>query len=108
MRKIFHWMIVATMAMTLGAGAGLAKKKPTVKNRQINQQRRIHHGAHNQSLTGPEYARLQRNSARIHRGIVRDKHDGGVFTPRERAKSQHRLNKQSRAIKRQKHDGQTR
>ena len=108
MKKIMQMMFVAALAMTVGAGAGYAKKNPTVKNRQVNQQKRIRQGAKSKSLTGPEAVRLQKNSARIHRGIVHDRRDGGVFTPRERVKSQHRLNRQSRAIQRQKNDGQTR
>lgn len=59
-------------------------------------------------LTPRETVRLERNSARIHRSIARDRRDGGVFTPRERAKAQKKLNKQSRAINRQKHDRQRR
>ena len=110
MKKIVQMMSVAALAMTLSAGVGEAAKKPTVKNRQVNQnqQKRIRGGAKSGSLTKPEAARLQRNSLRIHRGIVRERRDDGVFTPRERAKSQHRLNRQSRAIYRQKNDGQTR
>ena len=107
-KKIVQAMFVAALGMALGAGVGFAKKAPTVKNRQLNEQKRIHQGAKSGALTGPETVQLQKNAARIRRGVARDRRDGGVFTPRERAKSQHRLNRQSRAIHRQKTDGQTR
>ncbi len=108
MKKIVQMTFVAALGMTLGAGVGFAKKAPTVKNRQINEQKRIHTGAKSGALTVPETVRLEKNAARIHRGVVHDRRDGGAFTPRERIKSQHRLNRQSRAIHRQKTDGQTR
>jgi hypothetical protein len=89
-----------TAAMAVAAG--------NVKGRQVQQQRRIAQGARSGELTRPEARRLERQSAAIHRSILRDRIDGGVFTPRERAKAQRRLNHQSRAIYRQKHDGQVR
>ncbi len=84
-------------------GAAVAAQ-PTVKNRQIRQQQRIHQGVRSGELTGPEAARLQRSSARIHRSIVKDRVDQGVFTPRERAQAQRKLNRQSKRIAVQKHD----
>ena len=107
MIKIARMMFVAALALTFGAGAGEAEKNPNVKNRQIKQQKRIRGGAQSGSLTKPRAVRLQKNSRRIHRGIVRHRRDGGVVTPRERAKSQHRLNRQSRAIYREKNDSET-
>ncbi len=105
--RVFVWIATGICALALSAGAGLAKK-PTVKNRQGRQVGRIHQGAASGSLTRREAHRLGHNQARIHRSIVRDRVDGGVFTPRERVKAQSKLNKQSGAIYKQKHDGQTR
>ena len=98
-------MAIGVCALTLSAGTVWAKK-PTVKNRQGNQVTRLRHGVANGSLTGPEARRLSANQARIHRSVVRDRVDGGGFTPRERAKAHHKLNRQSSAIAHQKHDGQ--
>lgn len=107
MKRITRWMTVGLCGLTLTAGLALAAK-PTVRNRQVNQVRRIRNGVGNGSLTRPEAGRLRRNQGRLHRSIVRDRVDGGAFTPRERVKAQHRLNRQSRAIFRQKHDRQNR
>jgi hypothetical protein len=93
--------------MTVGAGLALAGGA-NVKARQVHQQRRIGQGVQSGELTRRETRHLERNAAAIHRSIVHDRIDGGAFTPRERAKAQHRLNHQSRAIYRQKHDGKSR
>lgn len=108
MKRIIQTALIAAFALTLGAGSALAANPGSVKNRQVRQQNRIAHGVRNGSLTPAETARLQRNAAFIHRSTKRDRIDGGVFTPAERAKAQNKLNKQSRAIARQKHDGQDR
>ena len=105
MNKRTQWFTLSICTLTLGAGLALAKDP--VAQRQKRQQRRIGQGVSSGQLTKPETLRLERNSARIHRSIVKDRHDGGVFTPRERAKAQRKLNGQSRAIYRQKHDAQT-
>lgn len=107
MKRITRWLTLAACTLTLSAGMALAAK-PNVKNRQIKQTRRIGHGIANGSLTRPEARRLTRNQGRLHRSIVRDRVDGGAFTPRERVKAHHRLNRQSRSIARQKHDRQNR
>ncbi len=106
MKRLGRMLMMGACTLTLGAG--LAMASGNVKGRQVHQQRRIAQGVRSGELTRPEARRLERNAARIHRSVVRDRIDGGVFTPRERAKAQHRLNRQSRAIYRQKHDGQTR
>ena len=102
MEKLTQWFTLGVCTLTLGAGLAFAKN-PVAQR----QQRRIGQGVSSGQLTKPETLRLERNSARIHRSIVKDRHDGGVFTPRERAKAQRKLNRQSRAIYRQKHDAQT-
>ena len=60
------------------------------------------------TLTKRETHKLRHQQQAVHASIVRDRIDGGVFTPKERAKAQVRLNQQSRRIYRQKHDNQTR
>jgi hypothetical protein len=102
-------LILTTAAFTLTLGAGLALAGgANVKSRQLHQQRRIAQGVKSGELTRREARRLETNAAAIHRSVVRDRIDGGVFTQPERAKAQGRLNRQSRAIYRQKHDGQSR
>lgn len=107
MKRFTRILSAAACVLTLGAGLALAAGA-NVKGRQIHQQRRIGQGVRNGELTRDETRRLERNAAVIHRSVVRDRIDGGVFTARERVKAQHRLNRQSRAIYRQKHDGQSR
>ena len=106
MNTLFRNITSTVCAFTLGAGLALGRPAPTVKNRQQVQQNRIHHGVNNGELTKRETLRLERNAARIHRQTKRDRIDGGVFTPRERAAAQAKLNKQSKAIAKQKHDKQ--
>jgi protein involved in polysaccharide export with SLBB domain len=107
MKRLTRILSVAACTLTVGAALALAGGA-NVKGRQIHQQRRIAQGARSGELTRAEARRLEKNAALIHRSVVRDRVDGGVFTPRERVKAQHRLNHQSRAIYRQKHDGQAR
>jgi len=107
MRQMTRWFTVAVCGLTLSAGLALSAK-PNVGNRQRVQGVRIKQGVRSGSLTPRETQRLVRNQQKIHRSIVHDRKDGGVFTPRERVKAHKRLNKQSRTIYRQKHDNQTR
>jgi hypothetical protein len=107
MKRFTRILSVAACVLTVGAGLALAAGA-NVKGRQVHQQRRIAQGARSGELTREEARRIEKNAAAIHRSVVRDRVDGGGFTPRERVKAQHRLNHQSRAIYRQKHDGQAR
>jgi hypothetical protein len=106
MKTARRMLLLAACTLTLGAGLALAGGNP--KARQVRQQKRIAQGVRSGELTRAEARHMERRTARVHGSIVRDRIDGGVFTPRERLKAQHRLNHQSRAIYRQKHDGQFR
>ena len=107
MKRFTRILSVTACALTVGAGLALAGGA-NVKARQIHQQRRIGQGVSSGELTRAETRRLEKNAAALHRSVVRDRIDGGVFTARERVKAQHRLNHQSRAIYRQKHDARSR
>ena len=107
MRNMTRWMTVSVCTATLGAGLAFANH-PNVANRQKQQQKRIHQGVESGELTKKETLKLEKSAAKIHRSAAKDRRDGGEFTPRQRAKAQKRLNKQSRAIVRQKHDKQKR
>jgi len=108
MKRILSILFTALCAVAFTAAPAEAAKAPTVKNRQVRQQKRIKQGVRSGELTRAETRRLERNAARIHRSTRRDRVDGGVFTPRERVQSQRKLNRQSRAIHRQKTDNQSR
>lgn len=107
MKKWMQWTMTAMCAFALSTGVAAAKT-PTAKNRQINQQKRIGQGVKSGELTKAEARRLERNAARIRRSTVKDRHDQGVFTLRERVKAHKKLNRQSAAIAKQKHDKQDR
>jgi len=102
MNKILSTLMVGGVAVALSAGSAFAAVP------QVNQQKRIAQGVRSGELTRPEARRLEKNAARVHRSIKRDRRDGGVFTPRERVKAQKKLKRQSRSIYRQKHDRQDR
>lgn len=112
MKKLIRLVTAISCAALFGAGmlpAGAqAAQAPTVKNRQRSQQKRIRQGVRSSELTPRETRKLERNAAQIHRSVKRDRADGGIFTPPERAKAQRKLNKQSRKIHREKHDNQSR
>jgi hypothetical protein len=78
---------------------------PYIDARQTHQDRRMYHGAQDGSLTPREYQWLERRDARIDAFEARAKSDGTV-TPQERARLDRMLDRQSRAIYRQRHDGQ--
>ncbi len=107
MQKWMRWTMTAMCALTLGAGVAAAGPN-NVKDRQVVQQKRINQGVRSGELTKAETLRLERNAARIRRSTARDRKDQGVFTPRERVQSHRKLNRQSRAIGKQKHDRQKR
>jgi len=78
-----------------------------VDRRQRRQQARIRQGVRSGELTRGEARRLERGEARIARREARARRDGN-FTRRERGRIQRQLNRESRAIYRQKHDRQDR
>ena len=107
MRNVTRWLTVSFCTATLGAGLAFADHHGAA-NRQKRQQKRITQGVKSGELTKKETLKLEKNAAKIHRSVAKDRRDGGEFTPRERVKAQKRLNKQSCAIARQKHDKQKR
>ncbi len=75
----------------------------SINDRQNNQRDRIVHGIKNKELTARETNKLLKNQAHIARTEARFKADG-QFTKKERATIQHKQNKASARIFRQKHD----
>jgi hypothetical protein len=79
-----------------------------VDRREANQQGRIAQGVRSGELTPRETARLERQEARIHREIRRERAaNGGALTPAERARVNRQQDRLSRRIYRAKHDGRT-
>jgi hypothetical protein len=75
-----------------------------VQNRINNQEKRIYNGVKNGSLTPGEYRKLENRGDAIERQRNRYVKSGGKFTAAEKHHVNKRLNKQSTAIYKQKHD----
>ena len=84
-----------------------APRDPVVNARQRNQQERIGEGVKSGQLTGREAVRLEREERAV-RVEERAYKADGKLTPAERKDLNQDLNKVSRDIYNQKHDGQTR
>jgi hypothetical protein len=83
--------------------------KSEVGQRQRNQQQRIGEGIENGSLNAREASRLERREAGVNKEVAAMRQaNGGTLTKGERRLVNHQQNKNSRAIYRQKHDGQHR
>jgi hypothetical protein len=111
--KNVKMMIALAGLMTLApmVTASAAEKphyRRGIEARQRYQMRRIEQGERSGALTWRESARLERQQGRIERQEDRFRTSGGRFTPAERARIQRELNRESRQIYRQKHDGQYR
>ena len=78
-----------------------------INEQQHNQQARIQQGVVSGELTKRETVRLSKQQIKIQRKEMRFKSDG-QFTKKERALVQRDLNRQNKAIYRQKHDQQQR
>lgn len=100
--------LFGTLALTTAAQAAPpAYHGPhNINHRQADQQRRIDQGVHRGSLTPREAAHLEYRDARIARQESRDRTTGGRFTAQERRRIEREESHSSRAIYRQKHDGQ--
>lgn len=106
MKRIVSILLAVTFVVGLGLSA-MAQKTPVVNNRQNRQQKRINRGVKTGTLTNKEAAKLEAGQARTEALEAKAKSDGKV-TVKERARLQHRQNKTSRRIYRQKHDNQNR
>jgi hypothetical protein len=102
---IFAGLLLATISISSAASA--QTHTPVVRKRQVHQQERIGQGVKSGELTRPETRHLEAREAKIQNDKVEAKSDG-VVTHQERAKLRREQNRTSRAIYRQKHDGQER
>ncbi|MBI3181611.1 MAG: hypothetical protein HYZ28_05675 [Myxococcales bacterium] len=101
-------MKLAPLAAALCVLVATPSFAASVAKREVRQQQRIARGVRSGQLTRAEAVSLERQEARLHRQIQRDRVDGGRFTLSERAKAQARQDRMSAKIYRQKHDGQVR
>jgi hypothetical protein len=96
--------ILIVMGSTASAQTGGHWRQGNINARQERQQDRIARGIKNGSLTAAEAARLESQAARINALEARLRENG--LSPSERARLERDLNRESRNIYRQEHDGQ--
>jgi hypothetical protein len=75
-----------------------------LQNRIDRQEHRIEQGVRNGSISPKEYRRLDRRIDRIESARVRDIRSGGKLNQAEKNRLNHRLNRTSRQIYRDKHN----
>jgi len=81
-------------------------KPPTINQRLENQQDRIAQGINSGQLTAGETANLETKEAAITNEVKADRQaNGGKLTQAERTQVNHQLNRTSRQIYRDKHNG---
>jgi len=98
--------LLATTALLMFAGPAFAGT-PVLNERQANQKSRIVQGVKSGELTAKETRRLVKGQVQLQKMENRAKKDG-VVTKKERVRLQHKANKESAKIVRNKHDKQKR
>ena len=99
-------ILVSLLALGLAASV-FAQPKGRVNQRETNQKARIKEGVKDGSLNNKEAARLRTREGAIEAKEARDRADGKGFTAKEKAQAEHRQDKLSQDIYKQRHDGQT-
>ena len=100
--------VVFMIGFSIVAGAQTNRRNHNINAREARQDRRIYQGIASGELTRREAARLDREEDRIDSLEARYRRTGDGLSPRERQRLERDLNRSSRDIYRQKHDGQTR
>lgn len=104
---MFKKAIFAAVALAVASASFAGDNTPRLDQREANQKARIQQGVRSGELTRPEARRLAAGQVHLRNAEARAKADGEV-TRAERARLQHKADKQSRRIYRQKHDAQDR
>jgi hypothetical protein len=103
MRKTVRLFIAVVFVLGLSAVSMAG-----INRREYREQQRINQGIRSGELTRREAGRLEAGLARIRTDERFARMSGGGISPRERARLDREINRESRAIYRQKHDGQER
>ena len=103
-RKLHKALGFLILFTTLGVGAADAQAW-SINARQRYQRHRIWNGFHDGSLTRHEARHLFHQQWRTERVERRMRHSGGFLSPWERGRLDHRLDRQSGAIYRNRHNG---
>ena len=102
-------LILASFAIVVGmsmATNAQTRRYHNINAREREQQTRITEGIRSGALTNREAARLENEQARLDRVEARYRASGNGLSRGERIKLERDLNRTSRDIYRQKHDGQ--
>lgn len=108
MKKIGHVALAATLlcgSLLVSTDSAFAWKRG-VNARQRHQQTRIYNGIQNGSLTQREAVRIQKREAKMARKEARMRQSGNGLNGKERWKLEKMEDHNSKAIYKQKHDGQ--
>ncbi len=101
-RRVSAIAIAALIASAVPTFAG------NINRRQARQQARIYQGVASGALTQREAGQLESQETRLAVREARARESGGGISPREHRMLERGLNRDSRHIYRQKHDGQSR
>jgi hypothetical protein len=96
--------LVSAMLCVAVVFAPLSVRAGEIQNRLDRQERRIHQGIHNGSLSPKEARNLKRREASIRAERARDIRSGGKFTQAEKRHLNRRLDRTSHDIYRYKHN----
>ena len=96
-----------SFVVLMGIVESKAQNAPVVDQRERAQRHRIQHGVATGELTRKETAGARNDQRRIRRSERRAKADG-VVTTNEQTRLNHKQNKASRELRRDKHDTQDR
>jgi hypothetical protein len=105
MKRLVSFLVAAVFV--LGASAASIAGPRGINTRERREQQRINQGIRSGELTRREAARLEAGLARV-RINERFARSDGHISPRERVRLERELNRESRGIYHQKHDGQDR
>jgi len=106
MKNLHHLLLVTGLGIPLCSNAiATTLEAPNIDKREQIQKHLIVQGVKSGELTARETARLVKGQKQLRRMEHRAKADG-IVTKRERAKLQHKANKESVKIKHNKHDKQ--
>jgi len=106
MRKIVSFLVAG--AFVIGVSSVSMAGPRGINYRERHEQQRINQGIRSGELTRREARRLEAGMARIRIDERYARSTGGGISPRERARLDRELNRESHRIYRQKHDGQDR
>lgn len=103
--KILNILVITAVAGFAAPGFAQTSSSKRIDARQAIQERRIEQGQKSGALTGKEAARLEKGQARVQKMEDKAMADGKL-SAKERRRLENAQDRQSRKIRREKHDRQ--